>query len=437
MKIRAAKRVVGRLTLPGDKSISHRVAIVAALADGTSAIENFSTSRDCATTLNCLGHLGVLVHEREGFLEITGVGLRGFKKPLHPLDCGNSGSTIRMLAGVLAAQNFTSRLTGDRSLSVRPMRRIIEPLEKMGASISSSAYKPPLEITGNPQLQGIDYELPIPSAQVKTAMLLAGLCADGPTMLTERRVTRDHSERLLKFVGVPISSEALDDGGKRISVSGPAQPSARNFKIPGDISSAAFFIAAASLLEGSDLRIEDVGLNPTRTQFISTFRWLGLNVGYEPVEEWGGEPVGLINVSCEPRRVNPSFQSANRLPADLVPALIDELPLIGVVGSQIAGGITVRGASELRYKESDRIAATVNNLRAMGVDAKEFEDGFVVRGPQKLRGASLRSYGDHRIAMAFTVAALLADGESELDEADCVAVSFPEFFEMLEALVQR
>jgi 3-phosphoshikimate 1-carboxyvinyltransferase len=425
------------LTLPGDKSISHRAAIIAALANGTSTLQNFSTSNDCEATLRCLRALGVGAERHENILEIKGVGLRGFEKPLAALDCGNSGSTMRMLAGVLAAQDFTTTLIGDPSLSARPMRRIIEPLELMGAKISSVEQRPPLAITGASELQPLTFQPGIASAQVKSCILFAGLHADGNTTVVERRRTRDHTERLLKFFGVPVTTEQVADSPTRITVSGPAQPLAREFRVPGDISSAAFFLAAASLLKGSELRIDDVGLNPSRTQFMSVFGLLGLTLNHKALIESGGEPCGFISVTADRSSEQPAFQTANRLPADLVPSLIDELPLLAVVGTQVAGGITVRGAGELRFKESDRISATVSNLKAMGAQVREFDDGFAVRGPQPLHGAQLHSYGDHRIAMAFTIAALLAHTDSELDGSEYVAVSFPEFFDLLESIVER
>jgi 3-phosphoshikimate 1-carboxyvinyltransferase len=307
----------------------------------------------------------------------------------------------------------------------------------MGAEISSNEFKPPLTIVGRSHLRGISYQPTVASAQVKSSILFAGLQAEGLTEVNEGRVTRDHTERLLRFFGVTVQTVTSTDGYSRITVKGPAQPLARNMEIPGDISSAAFFVAAAGLLRHSSLQIENTGLNPTRTKVLSVFKLLGLNVEFEIRGELGGEPFGAISISTNDGEKQPAFQSANRLPADDIPALIDELPLLAVVGSQVSGGITVRGASELRYKESDRIKATVENLRAMGARIDEFEDGFAVRGPQKLKGASLRSYGDHRIAMAFTVAALLANTESQLEGADCVSVSFPEFFELMESVVER
>jgi 3-phosphoshikimate 1-carboxyvinyltransferase len=437
MRLKPAASLRGRITVPGDKSISHRAAIIAAIAHGTSRFENFSTSNDCLATLNCLRALGVTIESTEKSLSIDGVGLGGLRKPSGPLDCGNSGSTMRMLAGVLAAHEFSATLTGDDSLKLRPMRRVIEPLELMGAKISSAESKPPLTITGNTRLRAIDFEPAVASAQVKSCLLFAALHANGTTRVTERRLTRDHTEGLLKFFDVNLETTTSPSGSIQSTLTGPAQPQAREFRIPGDISSAAFFVAAAGLLRGSELWIEHVGLNPTRKRYLSVFQRLGLNIKNEALNEHAAEPSGVITISGEQLKQTPSFQSANRLPADDVSPLIDELPLLAVVGSQLPGGIIVRGARELRYKESDRIAATIKNLRAMKADVDEFEDGFAVRGPQKLQGARLCSYGDHRIAMAFSVAALLAEGESELDDADCVSVSFPEFFTVLESVVER
>ena len=437
MRLKPALRLRGRLTLPGDKSISHRAAIIAALSRGTSLIQNFSTSRDCASTLQCLRELGVEWEQLSDAIRIKGLGLNGLKRPAVALDCGNSGSTMRMLAGVVAAHDFNTVLTGDESLLTRPMRRIIEPLEMMGARISSAENKPPLSIMGTTKLRSIDYEATVASAQVKSSILFAGLQAQGTTTVTERRITRDHTERLLKFFGVQIEKNSTPEGGLRITLPGSSQPVSRELRIPGDISSAAFFIGAAGLLNDSQLEIDEVGLNATRTKFLSVFRLLGLNVSFEERGISGGEPFGKVHVTGQMDMNQPEFQTSNRLPADMVPWTIDELPLLAVVGSQVTGGITVRGAGELRYKESDRIAATVANLRAMGADVDEFDDGFAVRGPRRLSGTALKSYGDHRIAMAFTVAALLADGDSELDDPECVSISFPEFFDLLESVVER
>jgi len=341
---------------------------------------------------------------------------------------------MRMLTGALAGQSLTSTLIGDHSLSKRPMDRLIEPLELMGATISSNQGRPPLIVTGSAELRAIDYTLPVASAQVKSAVLFAGLHAHGSTSVTEPQPTRDHTERMLQFFGAKIQSEPRDEEGSvKISISGREGVSAREVSVPGDISSAAFFIAAAILLQDSAVEISNVGLNPTRTQFLSVLQSLGLNVCYEVEREESNEPVGWILVKSGQL----TTRTMNEIPTELVPRLIDELPILGVIGATIPGGISVRGASELRVKETDRIAATVSNLRAMGVEVEEFLDGFEVPGSQVLRGAQLESYGDHRIAMAFAVAALAATEECELSDADCVCVSFPEFFKTLETLVLR
>ncbi|HLA10074.1 MAG TPA: 3-phosphoshikimate 1-carboxyvinyltransferase [Pyrinomonadaceae bacterium] len=434
MKIQAAKSVRGRISVPGDKSISHRAAIIASLAAGTSTLSNFSTSADCVSTLECLRNLGVQITVLHDRLRVNGLGLARYSKPPVSLDCGNSGTTMRMLTGALAGQSLTSTLIGDHSLSKRPMDRLIEPLELMGATISSNQGRPPLIVTGSAELRAIDYTLPVASAQVKSAVLFAGLHAHGSTSVTEPQPTRDHTERMLQFFGAKIQSEPRDEEGSvKISISGREGVSAREVSVPGDISSAAFFIAAAILLQDSAVEISNVGLNPTRTQFLSVLQSLGLNVCYEVEREESNEPVGWILVKSGQL----TTRTMNEIPTELVPRLIDELPILGVIGATIPGGISVRGASELRVKETDRIAATVSNLRAMGVEVEEFLDGFEVPGSQVLRGAQLESYGDHRIAMAFAVAALAATEECELSDADCVCVSFPEFFKTLETLVLR
>jgi 3-phosphoshikimate 1-carboxyvinyltransferase len=437
MKIRPGRRLKGRPSIPGDKSLSHRSAIIAALAEGISQISDFSTSRDCASTLLCLRELGVSIEQSGNSLRVEGVGKVGFRAPNEQLDCGNSGSTMRMLAGVLAGQNFSSTLIGDGSLRCRPMERIIEPLEMMGAHIESLGGKLPLRIAGTRPLRAIRYEMPVASAQVKSCVLLAGIQADGRTDVIETLgTTRDHTERMLAWFGVPVERVVTADASAAIGIHGPISFAARGVNIPGDISSAAFLIAAAALLPGSELEIEGVGLNSPRTQFLSTLRSVGLDVRITEIREKCNEPVGNIRVSGgsfpEPQRVE-----SNSVRGSLIPQLIDELPLLAVVGTQISGGIEIRDAAELRFKETDRIATTVKNLRMMGVGVEEFEDGLAVAGPASLSGAELDSFGDHRIAMAFTIAAFLADGASEIAGAECVEISFPEFFELLESLVQR
>ncbi len=414
--------------MPGDKSISHRAALIAALADGDSLLHNFSTSDDCRATLNCLAALGAGIQRRVNDVTVSGRGLRGLSNPSDELYCGNSGSSLRMLAGLLAAQDFTATLTGDDSLRKRPMQRIVEPLELMGARISSNDGHPPLVVQGTRNLHGIEYELPIASAQLKTCLLLAGLQARGGTRIIERSAqTRDHTERMLKWFGVPLTME-----GDSISIDGPVSFSGRELQIPGDFSAAAFIIAAATLLPGSDLEIEDVGLNPTRTALLRVFQSLGLSIDVSDLREDGSEPSGRLRI----RSMSLGKGERLRIHGPMVASLIDELPLLAVVGSQLAGA-DIRDASELRLKETDRISATVANLRAMGATVEEYDDGLSVDGPVRLEGARLNSFGDHRIAMAFTVAALLADVESELIDSECVSVSFPEFYRVLESLVER
>lgn len=484
MRIAPARRLRGTIRLPGDKSISHRAALIAALARGPSLLANFSTSQDCAATLDCLIRLGVPIKRIGNDVHLEGVGIGGLAAPIDALDCGNSGSTMRMLAGVLAGHSFTSTLTGDESLRARPMRRIIEPLELMGAALKSDGGRPPLRVTGHQPLRPIRYELPVASAQLKTCLLLAGLHADGRTEVVEKLgETRDHTERLLRWFGVELETTETrsDDIATNVcAVEGPAQFASRDVQVPGDFSSAAFLIAAAALLPGSELAIEGLGLNPSRTCFLELLRNVGTNIEITETREVCNELTGTLRLRgmgsgadvpdrtaswerrhagsplgppewgavlpCNEREARtlatptcgtPVPHSQMTIDGRLSAALIDELPLVAVIGTQVPGGLSIRGARELRFKETDRIAATVANLRAMGVEAQEYEDGLTINGPARLRGAKLDSYGDHRIAMAFTVAALLAEGNSELPDSECVSVSFPEFFECLESVVER
>ncbi len=440
MKIKPARRLSGRCHLPGDKSISHRAALIAALANGTSHISNFSTSQDCAATLLCLQALGVSLERQGNRIRVEGKGPRGLSQPARPLDCGNSGTTVRLLAGMLAAQDFPSILTGDDSLSLRPMKRIIEPLESMGAQILSRDGHPPLQVIGNKTLKAISYALPVPSAQVKSCVLLAGLQADGRTEIIERYgLTRDHTERILQWFGasIEIGSDKDENEARSCAVIGPASFSARDVRVPGDFSAAAFFIAAASLLTKSEIEIEGVGLNPTRTQFLDTLRALGAQIDIGSKREESNEPFGTIRVSGNGLRENVEKELSLTIRGPLSAALIDELPLLAVIGSQLPSGLVIRDARELRFKETDRIAATAKNLKAMGAAVEEFEDGLRIVGAAHLKGTTLESFGDHRIAMAFSVAALLGEGESEITGSECVSVSFPDFFVVLESLVER
>ncbi len=454
MKIQPARRLSGRLRLPGDKSISHRAAMLSALAGGRVRITNFSTGEDCAATLRCLRQLGVFIERTsDDALYVEGVGVDGLRESAEALDCGNSGSTMRMLAGVLAGQNFASVLTGDASLLQRPMRRIIEPLEMMGARIESQNNLGPLRINGHKPLTPINYRMPVASAQVKSCVLLAGLNAHGRTEIVETNVaTRDHTERMLRWFGVEVETqiEQLDDDMGRqtiVALNAPAQLRARDIVVPGDISSAAFFLVAAALLPGSELRIEGVGLNPTRAQILETLRDLGANVQIEDARVQCNEEIGDVQVNGAAQRSRIERQSLAPIPEDArtnvlrgstIASLIDELPILAVYGTQLEGGLQIRDAAELRFKETDRISACVENLRRMGAEVEEHEDGLTVHGTTRLQGAEMDSYGDHRIAMAFTVAALIADGESKINGAEeCVGVSFPEFFTLLESIIER
>ena len=435
MIIRPAKRIRGRLTMPGDKSISHRAAMIASLANGVSRIRNFSDSEDCAATLRCLAQLGVSIRREDGDVLIEGAGENGLRASIEPLDCDNSGTTMRLLAGILAGQNFESTLTGDQSLRSRPMQRIIEPLQMMGARITSNDGCAPLMIEGQRPLQSIEYDLLVASAQLKSCILFAGLNANGRTQVSEGTPTRDHTERMLRLFGVPVEAgDAEKEGEKFVAIRGPASLEAHDVNVPGDISSAAYFIAAAALVEESELKIADVGLNPTRTSFLSLFGSFGFDMTMEGSAEESNEPVGNIHIIGARRKTTEG--SLQVISGTLVAGLIDELPLVAVVGSQLEGGLEIRNAGELRVKESDRIATTVTGLRAMGAEVEEFDDGLRVSGPTRLRGSKIDPHGDHRIAMAFTVAALLADGESEITNAECVSVSFPDVFELLDSVVE-
>jgi 3-phosphoshikimate 1-carboxyvinyltransferase len=418
-RIVPARHLRGRFRLPGDKSLSHRLAIFGALAEGTSRFGNFSSAGDCRSTLGCLEALGVRVDvAADGAIYVTGGGPSALHAPAHPLDAGNSGSTLRMLAGVLAARPFTSVLDGDASLRGRPVERVAAPLRAMGARIATTAGRPPITIDGG-SLVGIAHTLTIPSAQVKTAILLAGLQAKGQTMVTETASSRDHTERLLPCFGVPVWRTELSVG-----VKGGARPTPFDMDVPGDPSSAAFLVVAALVVPGSRLRLEGVLLNPSRITFLDVLRRMGgaIRVGVERREP---EPVGWIEAETSPLRGTDIAQ------AD-VASLIDELPILAVAGAAAEGTFRVSGAEELRVKESDRIAAIADGLRAMGALVEERADGFVIEGGRRLRGAGVRSWGDHRIAMALAVAALAAEGETVLDGADCAAVSFPEFFSVLD-----
>ena len=424
--IRPAKNIYGSLRLPGDKSISHRYGMLAAFAEGTSRFTNFSTGADCASTLTCMEALGARVRRLEdGSVEVTGVG--GRVTPCDkPLDCGNSGSTMRMISGLLAPQEGLFTLVGDDSLSRRPMERIRKPLEEMGARLTLTEGHAPLIIEGR-ALQAIDYTTPVPSAQVKTCILLAGLQTAGTTTVREAVRTRDHSELALRAFGATVE-RSLDS----VSISGPQKLHAIEAAVPGDISSAAFFLCAAALFPGSNLVLDALGLNPTRAALLDVLTALGARISVLNLEEKNAELVGTVQVTAPPEGLG-----STAISGALSAQLIDELPALAAIGPFTSGGIRIRDARELRVKESDRIALVVRNLRAMGAEVEEFEDGLDVPGGQTLHGATIDSGGDHRIAMAFSVAALRAEGETRIQGAESVAISFPEFFDLLDLVAER
>ncbi len=423
-RISPASTIAGRIELPGDKSISHRYAMIAAIAEGETRIRNYSTGADCHSTLTCLRALGVAVECAGTEVVIRGRGLDGLHEPAGPLDAGNSGSTIRMLSGILAAQPFPTRIAGDESLARRPMRRIMQPLEEMGARIvARDGQFPPLEIEGAP-LRPIDYILPVASAQVKTCVLFAGLFAQGATSVTEPVRSRDHTEIALAEFGAEVRVER-----RKITVAGLPKLAGRELTVPSDLSSAAFFLAAALLVPGSRLTIAGVGLNPTRSALLDFLGGMGARIRVTDLASRQGELVGDILVEHSPLR-------GGVISSDLTAALIDEIPVLAVLGAASDQGLIVHDAAELRIKETDRIRTVVEDLRRMGVAAEELPDGMAIPGRQRFRAAELDSFGDHRIAMAFAVAALAADGESVVHGAEAASVSFPEFWETLSRCAQ-
>ena len=424
--IRPARNILGSLRLPGDKSISHRYAMLGAFAKGTSRFSNFSSGADCASTLACMQALGAKVRKLDdGRIEIEGVGGRVTPTD-QPLDCGNSGSTMRMMSGLLAPQQGSFTLIGDDSLSRRPMERIRKPLSDMGARITLTEGHAPVMIEGAP-LHAIDYTTPVPSAQVKTCVLLAGLQTAGETTVREALRTRDHSELALRAFGATLT-RAIDS----VTIDGPQTLHAIEAAIPGDISSAAFFLSAAALFPGSGLILDGIGLNPTRATLLDVLTALGAKIAVLQIEESHSELVGTVQITTAPEGLG-----STAISGALAAQLIDELPVLAAIGPYTSGGIRIRDAKELRVKESDRIALVARNLRAMGAEVEEFEDGLDVPGGQTLHGAVIDSGGDHRIAMAFSVAALRAEGETLIQGAESAAISFPEFFEMLDMIAER
>ena len=431
--IRPAKYLTGGLDLPGDKSISHRYAMLAGLAEGTSELRHFSAAADCHSTLGCMSALGADVKIEKDTVRVAGRGAQGLKSSWRALDAGNSGTTIRLLAGILAGQGFTSKLTGDESLQKRPMKRVIAPLREMGANIRGRDDNfAPLEIRGT-KLKAMDYKMPMASAQVKSAVLLAGLFAEGVTSVTEPARTRDHTELALEEFGA-----AVEKLGRTIRVhglsggNGSRKLAARSLDVPGDLSSAVFFIAAASLFADSNVLIHNVGLNPTRTAILDLFVSMGASIQMLGLKSAHGEIVGDLSVKG-------AALKGGVIASEQIPLVIDELPMLAALGPYTEEGIEIRDAAELRVKESDRIAALAENLRRMGASVQERPDGLKVEGRRagKLRGAEIEPRGDHRIAMAFAVAGLAAEGSTVIRDADCAGVSFPTFYEELNRLAER
>lgn len=410
------------MKVPGDKSMSHRAAMLASLTDGPCLIRNYLSGADCLGTLRVLGQLGVPVKEQgPGEWLVHGVGGK-FTAPKGDLDCGNSGTTMRLISGLLAAQPFRSKLTGDASLSRRPMKRIIDPLSRMGARFSTEGANdtPPLVIEGNPELRSIEYVLPVPSAQVKSAILLAGLLAKGKTTVMQPVPTRDHTERMLAHFGVPVEIE-----GDRIFVRGGYLPQARDFDVPGDISSAAFWLVAAAAKPGCRLVIEDLGINPTRTGVIKVLERMGARIKVTPSDGGAGEPKGRVEVD------GARLSGATIAGAEIA-NVIDEIPVLAVAAALADGTTAISDAGELRVKESDRLAVVARHLQAMGAEVIEKPDGLVIEGGKPLHGAQLESQGDHRIAMAFAIAGLFASGETVIQDTECVDTSYPGFAGQLE-----
>jgi 3-phosphoshikimate 1-carboxyvinyltransferase len=416
-----ARAVEGIVELPGDKSISHRYGMLGAIASGKTTIENYSTGADCQSTLACISALGATVERKDGVVTIEGGPLR---EPAGQLDAGNSGSTIRMLSGILAAQEFTSRIAGDESLARRPMARIIKPLTEMRASIEArEGTYPPLIIHGR-QLRGIDYTLPMPSAQVKSAVLLAGLFAKGDTTVHEPITTRDHTEIALREFGADISTV-----NRVITLREGARLEGRALFVPGDLSSACFFLVAALLMKDANLVIHNVGVNPTRSALLDFLASMGAQIRVLDVRQHGGELIGDL-------RVRASKITGGLIEGATTAALIDEIPALAVLGAASSGGLTVRDARELRVKETDRIATIEAGLKKMGVKIETTADGFQIPGNQSFHAAEIDSAGDHRIAMAFAVAALAADGPCTIEDAGAASVSFPEFFDTLRGIAK-
>ena len=413
----------GELAVPGDKSISHRSVMFGALSEGITEAENFLTGADCLSTISCFRQMGISVEQNGTSVIVHGKGLHGLTRPSGIIDAGNSGTTVRLLSGILAGQPFDSMITGDASIQKRPMKRVMTPLSQMGASITSVHENgcAPLQIKGSP-LHGIHYLSPVASAQVKSCVLLAGLYADAPTSVTEPAISRNHSELMLRYFGADIQCE-----GTTSTVLPDPRLVGQKVNVPGDISSAAYFIAAALLLPGSEVLLKNVGINPTRDGMLRVVRAMGGDVTLVNENTDGAEP-------CADLLIRSSSLHATTIEGELIPTLIDELPVIAVLAAFAEGTTVIKDAAELKVKESDRIAVMTENLKRMGADVEPTDDGMIIHGGRPLHGATINPYLDHRIAMSFAVAALAADGETKIQDADCVKISYPGFYTDLEGL---
>lgn len=414
MVIQKIKKAVGQIKVPGDKSISHRAVMLGSLANGVTEISGFLKGADCLSTIDCFRKMGIDIDINGENVTVHGNGLRGLKKPDEMLYTGNSGTTTRLLCGILAGQNFDTSITGDASIQKRPMGRVVQPLSIMGAKIENEYC--PLYITGT-KLHGIDYKMPVASAQVKTAIILAGLYADGETVIHEIEKSRDHTELMLSAMGADLTVDNLD-----ITVKPTNDLTAVNVDVPGDISSAAFFLVLGAIMPNSQITVTNVGINPTRTGIIDVLKDMGADITLENVHTSAGETVADITVRS-------SSLKGTTVGGDIIPRLIDELPIIAVAAVFADGQTVIKDAQELKVKETNRIRAVVDEFNKCGIDITETDDGMIINGGKSIHGADFKTYGDHRMAMSLTVLAQLADGESTLDDSDCACVSYPTFFD--------
>ena len=414
MVIQKIKKAVGQIKVPGDKSISHRAVMLGSLANGVTEISGFLKGADCLSTIDCFRKMGIDIDINGENVTVHGNGLRGLLKPDEMLYTGNSGTTTRLLCGILAGQNFDTSITGDASIQKRPMGRVVQPLSMMGAKIENEYC--PLYITGT-KLHGIDYKMPVASAQVKTAIILAGLYADGETVIHEIEKSRDHTELMLSAMGADLTVDNLD-----ITVKPTNDLTAVNVDVPGDISSAAFFLVLGAIMPNSQITVTNVGINPTRTGIIDVLKDIGADITLENVHTSAGETVADITVRS-------SSLKGTTVGGDIIPRLIDELPIIAVAAVFADGQTVIKDAQELKVKETNRIRAVVDEFNKCGIDITETDDGMIINGGKSIHGADFKTYGDHRMAMSLTVLAQLADGESTLDDSDCACVSYPTFFD--------